>query len=888
VAGLPVHLRVGPYEIVAQIGAGGMGEVYRAHDSKLKRDVAIKLLPQHLTGNAEHLARFGREAQVLAALNHPHIAQIYGVEEIDTSGGGGSARIPALILEFVAGQTLAERLAQSTGRGASKGLPIGEALSVAKQIAAALEAAHDKGIIHRDLKPANVKITPAGVVKVLDFGIAKIDSVTSDSGSDAPTLGPAPTQEGTILGTPAYMSPEQIRGVLVDKRTDVWAFGCVLYEALSGRQAFQAASTAEALAAALEREPDWTRLPPATPPSIRQLLMRCLQKDAGKRLRDFGDIQILIDDAFNLKSGEAPSTNAAEQPHRRWLKAAGVFVSLAAIVALAWDLWMHRAKPAEIIRVSISTPGPVTPQLSGIISPDGRNLAFVATGPSGKSRLWVRSLDSLEARELPGTDRAAQPFWSPDGRSIGFFADAKLKRMDLPDGPVQILTEAPVRSGASWSAGGLIVFARSNTEIAVMPAAGGSVSRVVSADPAKQQNALLWPDFLPDGRHFLYIANSRNPEFDGVYAASLDSDAVKMVLKTDIQAKYAPPGYLLYLQGETLMAKAFDAQRLEVRGEPSVIADGIWLARGAKHASFSASQSGALAYVNASLWNFQLTWFDRKGVEAGKLGAADRYANVTPHLSPDGRRIAITRGEWLLGDLWLLDASRGTPSRLTFGPEHPSRAIWSTDSRRILFQMGPRVITQDLERSTQDTILELKDLSLGDWSHDGRYLVLNGGPTDLWAVDLSGDKRPFPFLTTPANKAQGQLSPDSKWIAYTANESGRDEVYIQSFPTPGRKLQVSIDGGVMPRWRRDGKELFYLAANQYMMSVPVKNTVSLELDPPVPLFRTRLIVQGSESTGLPTAYDVSADGQRFLLNAPPEDLGPPMTVVLNWTAALKK
>jgi serine/threonine protein kinase len=883
---LPPHLRVGPYEIVAPVGAGGMGEVYRAHDSKLKRDVAIKILPPHLTGVPEHLARFRREAQALASLNHPHIAQIYGIEEIDASAGEGAGGLPALVFEFVAGQTLAEKLSESSARRNSKAISVEEALRVAQQIASALEAAHDKGIVHRDLKPANIKITPAAVVKVLDFGLAKIESATPKAADgDAPTLDKTQTKDGAILGTPAYMSPEQVRGAVVDKRSDVWAFGCVLYEMLTGRQAFQAQSTPDILAAVLRREPDWTLLPAATPAGIRQLLLRCLQKDADKRLRDFGDIRLLIDDALQSRTAEPAKTTVT--PRRSRFLATGVLLGFMVLAALAWSLWTNRAKPLEVVRVSISSPGPITPQLSGSISPDGRNLAFVATGPSGKSMLWVRPLDSLEAREVPGTDRAAHPFWSPDARSIGFFADAKLKRVELAGGPPQILADAPFRGGGSWGADGIIVFPRPPDLVAV-PAAGGPVTTVVSADPAKQQGVLQWPDFLPDGRHFLFFANSPKAEFRGVYAGSLGSNVTKLVLRTDVQAKYGAPGYLLFLRDETLMAQPLDTQSLEVREEPSVVANGVWFARPARHASFSASKTGALAYVNASSWNDQLVWFDRSGVEIAKVGGSDRYSYPTPQLSPDGRRIAMGRGEFLRGDLWLLDALRATPIRVTFEPGDHGVPVWSGDSRRIVFQLGSKVIVQNLESNAQETIFDLQKGLVADWSQDGRFLLLTTSPADFWAVDLSGDHKPFPVLTSPANETQAQLSPDAKWIAYTSNESGRDEVYLQSFPVPGHKRQISVEGGVMPRWRRDGKELFYLAASQYLMSVRVNNPALLGLDPPVPLFRTRLIVQGSEATGLPTAYDVSADGQRFLLNGPPEDPGPPMTVVLNWTAAVKK
>jgi eukaryotic-like serine/threonine-protein kinase len=868
--------RLGAYEILTLLGSGGMGEVYRARDTKLGRDVAVKVLPELFAADADRVARFRREAQLLASLNHPHIGAIYGLEE--------SNGTTALILELIEGPTLADRLANGA-------VSLDEGLLIARQIAEALEAAHEKGVIHRDLKPANIKITPAGVVKVLDFGLAKISRVSGDEPevSQAATRTAAGTRVGVILGTASYMSPEQSRGLTVDKRTDVWAFGCVLYELLTGRRAFEGATPSDTLAAVLGREPEWARLPAATPPSIRRSLQRCLHKDPGQRFRDSGDLRILIDDALSAPPEEQLPIGTASS-RSTWPWKVGAFVVLLALGALATYLWTRPSAPVETFRVSISAPGPVTPQLSGAISPDGRSLAFVATGPSGKSMLWVRPLEALEARELPGTERAAHPFWSPDGRSLGFLSDAKVKRVALAGGAVQTLADAPApfRTGASWSRDGVILFSPWPDRLAMVPAAGGPATTVITADRTKQQTALRWPDFLPDARHFLYFAQSEMPEFRGVYVGSLDSKETRLVLNTDIRAKYGPPGYLLSLRDEALMAQPFDTRSLELHGEPSVIADGIWFVRTANHASFSASQTGVLTYVNASLWNNQLSWFDRSGRPLGPVGPPDRYAVRTPQLSPDGRRIAVGRGEFDRGDIWILDASSGTPSRVTFGPEGDGVPVWAANGRQIMFQTGPRVIVKNLDLGTEEIVFESASDSVADWSHDGRYIVLSRHGSDLWAVALVGDRRPFPFLETPANETQAQLSPDGKWIAYTSNESGRDEVYVQSFPVPGGKRQVSTDGGVMPRWRRDGKELFYLAANQFMMAVSIGNAISLELRTPVPLFRTRVLVQGSESTGLATDYDVTADGQRFLLIGPPQDPGPPMTVVLNWTAALKK
>jgi Tol biopolymer transport system component len=865
-----VGTKIGSFAVTAVLGAGGMGEVYRARDVKLGRDVALKILPSATLDDPERRARFDREARLLAALNHPNVAAIYGVEE--------SAGRQLLVLELVEGQTLAERLAKR-----SMGIP--EAMRVASQIAAALAAAHERGIVHRDLKPGNVAVTADGIAKVLDFGIAKMSSSPLDANVPEAATHTTMTRAGVIVGTAAYMSPEQARGLTVDRRTDVWAFGCVLYEMLAGTAAFDGTTGTDVLAAILEREPDWTRLPATMPASIRRLLHKCLKKDPAERLRDMGDIRILIEDAIN----EPPSA-AAVVPfqHRVWWAAAFVASALAG-APLAWLVWSRSSTPTQPVRVSLTAPGPVSPQLSGAISPDGHHVAFVATGPSGKAMLWIRSLDSLDARELPGTERAAHPFWSPDSRSIGFTANAKLHTVSLAGGPVQTLADSPLRGGASWNRDGVILFNPQFGQIAAVPAAGGAVTPVVSADPAHQPSWMAWPDFLPDGRHFLYFDRGRAPELRGVYVGSLDAHETKFLLRTDVQAKYAAPGYLLFMRDETLMAQRFDQSRFELSGVPVPVADGVWFARGAAHAAFSASGNESLVYVNASAWKSQLAWIDRSGRLLGPLAGPDRYATITPQLSPDATKVAIGRGEFRRGDVWILDVTSGTPSRVTFGPEGHGVPVWSADGRRLMFQTGTRIIVRDVERGSDETLFDAaRTDSVADWSSDGAFVVLSRSDHDIWVLPLAGDRRPFPFLETPANKTQAQLAPDGKWIAYTSNETGRDEVYVQSFPESGRKRQISTDGGAMPRWRRDG-ELFFLAANQFMTAVTItKSGGSVVFGSPVPLFHTKLIVQGSEATGLPTSYDVTADGKRFLLNGAPEDAGPPMTVVLNWTGAIRK
>jgi Tol biopolymer transport system component len=868
--------RLGAYEVLSLLGEGGMGEVYRARDLELRRDVAIKVLPASVGSDPERLARLRREAQVLAALNHPHIAQIYGL--------AGEGDVRGLVLELVEGETLADRLAHKPHAG----LALAEALPIARDIASALDAAHAKGIVHRDLKPANIKITPEGVVKVLDFGIA---TIVAPDPTDEPVGPKALTQlaaePGVVAGTAAYMSPEQARGAAVDRRADVWAFGCVLYEMLTGRPAFDGPTATDTLAATLTRAPDWAQLPATTSTEIRRLLERCLQKDAAQRFRDLGDARFMIEDA----SAVAESSGGTPKAERRgrWLLpiAAGALVIVLGAGAFAAYTRLRAPVTPPVIRMSIAAPGVVTPQLSAAISPDGRNVAFVSTDSSGQSLLWVRTLESLEARALAGTEHAAHPFWSPDGRSIGFVADAKVKRIPIAGGPVQVLADTPYRGGPAWGPDGTILFMPKNDTLATVPAVGGPVRTLPATDPPQLHN---WPRFLPDGRHFIYFGATANER--GIYVSSLDSPETRLLLQSDFGAWYAPPGFLVFPRGETLMAQPFDPIRLELHGEPEPVAEGIWFARTAARSSFSVTEN-ALAYVNASLWEAQLLWYDRAGRPLGPAAPAVRYEGRTPAISPDGRRIAIGRGELGREDIWVLVTSGGDPIRLTFTPEGEWDPVWSADGRRVMYASqspaGTRLLTKDVDTGEEQLLLESKlpGFLLLDWSRDGRY-VLFGRGNRIWIARLDvDDHSPSLFDDTPYNEAQGQLSPNAQWIAYTSNATGRDEVYVESFPTPGRKRQLSSGGGAMPRWRADGHELFYLAGDQFLVSVPIKDQGSLDFGTPERLFRTRIIVQGSESGYLPTYYDVSPDGSRFLVRYPPEDPGPPITVVLNWQSALK-
>jgi Tol biopolymer transport system component len=877
--------RLGTYEILALLGKGAMGEVYRARDARLGRDVAIKVLPAELTANADRLARFEREARVLAAVNHPNIATIHGIED--------SPGVRALVMELVEGETLAERIGQSK-RGSSSRLSPAAALGIARQIGAALEAAHEKGIVHRDLKPDNVILMPSGTLKVLDFGIAKFRD-ESNAGSHAATTVVGETRLGAVLGTAAYMSPEQARGLPVDKRTDVWAFGCVLYELLTGCAAFQGPTVTDTLAAVLEREPDWDRLPAAVPPAILRLLQRCLQKDSHQRLRDIGDIRIQLEDAL---AGPEPGAAAshAGTPGRRsaymvWGAAALVLLAVGGFVAAPY--FASPAPPAAsapVTRLSISTPWPVIPPTGVAVSPDGLRVAFVAADESGQARLVVRALDSVDIRALPGTEYARHPFWSPDGRSIGFWANGQVKRADVAGGSVLTVAEA-ANGGGTWSKDDIILFRR-ETGLWAVPAGGGTpveVTIFASADELGHD----WPHFLPDGRRFLYFVRSVDPAHQGVHVGSLDSRDTRLVLNTDFQARYAAPGHLLFMRDEQLLAQPFDLERLELTGQPAIVADGVWVAALAGRATFSASDSGTLAYISAALWNTQLAWFDRRGALLGELGPPDRYAGQLPDLSPDGRRVVIARGLWSREQVWMLDANDGAATRLTFGDGRTWAPVWSGDGERVMYESWTadeqRIAIKNVDSSEEETVAGLNGVRLLDWSTDGRFAVYRESPSnDLWALPLDGDRTPIALTESPgAQETQAQISPDSRWLAYVSNESGRDEVYVQRFPDGGGKRQVSPAGGAAPRWRPDGTELFYIAPDSYLMAVDVRGTASLELGSPTQLFRRTTYLDASNAS-VGGVLDVSADGQRFLINVRADELTAPIMIVGNWPAALRR
>jgi serine/threonine protein kinase len=866
---IPVGTRIGPYEILAPLGAGGMGEVYRARDAKLDREVAIKVLPQSLARDPERIARFEREAKVLAALNHPNIAQIYGLAEADG--------LRALVMELVPGKPL------------QGPLPLKEALNIARQIAEALQAAHDKGITHRDLKPANIMVTPDGTVKVLDFGLAKLAERASAGEGDpsqSPTLTIGGTEAGMIMGTAAYMAPEQARGQAVDRRADIWAFGVVLYELLTGKRLFEGETVSDILAAVLKVEPDLS----AAPAKVRPLLERCLQKDPKKRLQAVGDWELLLEDR---------PEGAVRTSRLPWAVAAAV-----AVVSVGLGLVAFRhvtEEPPRVLKSSVLPPERATFKADSLpaLSPDGRTLAFVAT-VDGNDELWVRELDSLNARALPGTDGAYDPFWSPDSRSLAFFTAGKLKRIDIAGGPALTLSSVTTESarGGSWSKDDVIVFAPgTNTGLFLVSAAGGDARAATTIDRSHGEVSHRFPWFLPDGRHFLYTAASNDSEKTAIYVGDAQSGAKRKVLNAGSNAVYAPPGYLLFVRDETLMAQSFDAADPKTTADAVPIAESIGYIQASGQGQFSASLNGVLAYTSVgatSIFENQLTWFDRTGKPTGTLGTAGPV--LWPAISPDGKTVASYRADPQTGysDLWVYDLTRSSTSRFTFGPTTNMYPVWSPNGSRIAFRStrdgGSSLYQKATNGTAHEELLDKSAPNLQrpeDWSRDGRYLILGraGNPKsgfDVWVYPFFGNRKPFPYLQSTFNEMYPRLSPDGRWLAYTSDETKRQEVYVVTFPEPGGKWQVSTNGGSKAVWSKEGKELYSISADGKMMAAEVKGGERFEVSVPKPLFDVHI---GNTTNDI---YEVSKDG-RFLIPVPVDrSSGAAMTVVVNWTAGLKK
>jgi serine/threonine protein kinase len=881
------------YRVAEKIGEGGMGAVWRATDATLDRDVAIKVLPADFASDAERLARFEREAKVLASLNHPNIGAIYGFHEANS--------VRFLAMELVSGEDLSQRLEKGS-------VPFSEAAEIARQMAEALEYAHERGIVHRDLKPANVKITPDGTVKVLDFGLAK--AVVGDSSAAGPTSTPtilptmtsAGTAIGMILGTAAYMSPEQARGKPVDKRADIWAFGVVLFEMLTGRRLFDGETVSDTLAAVLTRSIDLDALPASVPAPLRRLLARCLERDSRTRLRDIGEARIALASPI---AAEPEIGVAAATPRRRaWMLAAAAIVLLA--VGAAGALFATRtrstAPTGTLSRFSITPTGNATLAGDGVdarISPDGRTLAFLATSSTGTTSLWVRSLDSLVARPIAGTEDGHLPFWSPDSRYLAYLGKGKLSRVLLAGGTPETICRVGDARGATWNRDGVIVVApESAGPLYRVSERGGTLVPVTELDATREETGHRWPFFLPDGKHFLFVTlPAKQGNFD-VFIGSLDSKDRRFLFTANGAPIYADAGYLIYPRENTLVAHRFDAATLTVTGEPVSLGEAPARSYWTGSPVVSASNDGVLARWGQGIPNTVLQWYDRTGNPAGDVPLpAGRSIQV--RLSSNGKRLAVVRQSSASEtDIWLLDLDRPVPSRFTFGPSSNVCVAWSPDDSRIAFasdRFGPNDI---FVKSTNGATEETAVLTGGamfklptSWSPDGKTIVFfQPDPKTSWDIvllPLDGKSQPVPLIHTPVSEGPGEVSPDGRWIAYYSEEAGRPELFVQSFPVTGAKYQVSsggvssATGAITPRWTRGGRELMFVGGDGLtVMAVDVTTGPTFHAGIPRELFKLR-----SDFVGI----DFPPDGERILTVAP---AGTPqaasITIDLSWPAQLDR
>jgi serine/threonine protein kinase/Tol biopolymer transport system component len=884
--------KLGPYEIRSALGAGGMGEVYSALDTRLDRQVAIKVLAGHLSSSPELKQRLEREARAISALNHPSICQLYDI--------GSQDGIDFLVMEFLEGESLADRLRKGA-------LPMGEILKIGIAIADALAVAHRQGIVHRDLKPGNIMLTRGGA-KLMDFGLAKpqgLPAAAPGSGAApsftaAPTVsGPSPlsplTAVGSVVGTIQYMSPEQIEGREADARSDIFAFGSVLYEMATGSRPFQGKSQISLASSILEKDPaPISDLKPDTSPAFEHVVSVCLQKNPEERFQTANDIKLELQWIASGKSSAAaipaPAAPQSSLRRERLFWAAGLFAGLA--LGLLGGVFLIRpSHPPRVLHTAINPPEKAIFNLTGdgagppVLSPDGASLGFTATGADGRSLLFVRPLDSAEARSLPGTEGAIFPFWSPDSRSLGFFANAKLKTIELNGGAPQVLCDAQLGRGGAWGENGVIVFSASPTSpLLRVSAAGGTPAPLTTIDAA-QHTSHRWPFFLPDGRHFLYLALSHDASRsanDLIFYASVDGRENRPLLNAQSNAIYAD-GFLLYARGDQLMVQPFDPAKGKLSGAARPVAKGVMNDSTTWHMDSTASAEGVLVFASGRGGDLQLVWLDRAGKQVGAV------ADVLPNLhlavlSPQGDRVALQMDSGL-SDIWVLDLARGVRTRLTFGPVSNVSPVWSPDGKWIAYASlrgnHYSIFRKPSDGSGPEELLVTGDSQFvaTDWSRDGKYIFYWSGSDDAlgaWVLPLDGDRQPRKVLERGSQPA---LSPDGHWLAYASTESGGTEVYVVGYGGAQGKWQVSVRGGQGPVWSADGKQLYYLDPSFNLLSVPVKSVGGA--------------LQFSAAQTLVTTwsapnvfYSVTPDGKRFLMDNAPQQVSQTVTVVSNFTAAL--